>query len=240
MTMVPADREVEEAVAGPDGLLAGLAPGSILIQMSTIKPSTIHKLAPLAEAKGIRLIDAPVSMGQYVADAKLSIMVGGDPDVFAECRPIFEALGKDIFHVGPLGTGQAAKLVNNLISMTNAAVAAEGLLIGLKAGIDPDILHRVVQAGSGGSIAWRDKVPMMLEHAFQPEHNFSTDLAYKDVSLAVESANELQTPAMFGSLARELYNALRRAGRGSHHYSSVVTILEQLAGFDVCSQQTLE
>src|SRR5919202_173527 len=128
----------------PDGVLAGARPGTILVQMSTIKPSTIHKLAPLAAQKGVQLIDAPVSMGQKVAEAKLSIMVGGDRQLFQACRPIFEAMGTDIFHVGPLGTGQACKLVNNYISMTNAVVAAEGLLLGIKDGIDPETLYRVV------------------------------------------------------------------------------------------------
>jgi 3-hydroxyisobutyrate dehydrogenase-like beta-hydroxyacid dehydrogenase len=233
ITMVPADADVEQAVLGPNGLLEGLQPGTLLVQMSTIKPSTIHKLAPHAAAKGVRLIDAPVSMGQFVADAKLSVMVGGDDADFEACRPIFQAMAKEIFHVGPLGTGQAAKLVNNLMSMTIAAVSAEALLIGLKAGIHPDVLYKIVNAGSGGSVGWRDKVPMMLRHDFDPPMNFSTDLAYKDVSLAIESANELQTPAMFGSLARELYNVLRRQGHGKQHYSSIVTVLEQMAGIEV-------
>jgi 3-hydroxyisobutyrate dehydrogenase-like beta-hydroxyacid dehydrogenase len=230
--MVPADRHVEEAVLGPDGVLAGARPGTILVQMSTIKPSTIHKLAPLAAEKGVHLIDAPVSMGQKVAEAKLSIMVGGDVKLFQVCRPIFEAMGTDVFHVGPLGTGQACKLVNNYISMTNAVVAAEGLLLGIKAGIDPETLYRVVLTGSGSSVCWRDKVPMMIAREFEPDANFTTDLAYKDVSLAIESANELETPVMTGALARELYNALRRAGGNLQHYCAVVTVLEQLAGIE--------
>ena len=232
ITMVPADRDVEAAALGPNGVLAGLRPGTILIQMSTIKPSTIHKLAPEAAARGIRLIDAPVSMGQFVAEGKLSIMVGGDKATFEECRSIFDALGTEIFHVGDLGTGQAVKLVNNYISMANAVVAAEGLLLGLKAGLAPDVLHQVVMKGSGASVAWRDKVSMMLAHDFYPEMTFTTDLAYKDVSLAIDSANELQTPVLLGALARELYNAARRAGLGGAHYASVVKILEEMAGFE--------
>jgi 3-hydroxyisobutyrate dehydrogenase-like beta-hydroxyacid dehydrogenase len=230
ITMVPADRDVEVAVLGPDGALAGLRPGSTLIQMSTIKPSTIQKLAPEAAARGVRLIDAPVSMGQFVAEGKLSIMVGGDPAVFEQCRPIFEALGTDIFHVGELGAGQAIKLVNNYMSMAVAVVAAEGLLLGLKAGLASEVLHEVVLKGSGSSVAWRDKVPMMLAHDFYPDMTFTTDLAYKDLSLAIESANELQTPVMLGGLARELYNAARLSGLGSAHYASVVRVLEKMAG----------
>ncbi len=232
MTMVPADKDLEAAILGPDGVLAGARPGTVLIQMSTIKPSTVLKLAPLAAEKGVTLIDAPVSMGQKVAEAKLSIMAGGDLATFEECRPIFEAIATEIFHVGPLGTGQACKLVNNYISMTNAVVAAEGLLLGIKAGIDPETLYRVVLSGSGGSVAWRDKVPMMIARDFNPEANFTMDLAYKDVSLAIESANEIQTPAMTGALARELYNAARRSGRGQEHYSAVVTVLETIAGIE--------
>jgi 3-hydroxyisobutyrate dehydrogenase-like beta-hydroxyacid dehydrogenase len=227
---VPADRDVEAAVLGPDGVLAGLRPGTTLIQMSTIKPSTIHKLAPAVAARGVRLIDAPVSMGQFVAEGKLSIMVGGERAVFEQCRPIFEALGTDVFHVGELGAGQAIKLVNNYMSMAVAVVAAEGLLLGLKAGLAPEVLHEVVLKGSGSSVAWRDKVPMMLAHDFYPDMTFTTDLAYKDISLAIESANELQTPVLLGSLARELYNAARRGGLGAAHYASVVQVLEQMAG----------
>src|SRR5215212_4111984 len=134
MTMVPADRDVEAVVLGDDGVLPGLRSGSTLVQMATIKPSTIHKIAPFAAAKGVRLLDAPVSMGHFVADAKLSVYAGGDREVFEEIRPLFEAMGTDIMHVGPLGTGQACKLVNNYASMTNTIVAAEALLMGLKAG----------------------------------------------------------------------------------------------------------
>lgn len=232
MTMVPADRDVEAAVLGPDGILEGLRPGSILVQMSTIKPSTIHKLAPHAAAKGVRFMDAPVSMGHYVAEGKLSVYAGGDAETFELCKPIFEALGRDIMHVGPLGTGQACKLVNNLISMTNTLVAAEGLLLGLKAGLAPGVLYEVVKTGSGGSVAWRDKAAMMLARDFEPAHTFTTDLAYKDVSLAIEMANEVQSPTMFGGLARELYNVSRRQGAGGQHYASIVKVLEQLAGIE--------
>jgi 2-hydroxy-3-oxopropionate reductase len=240
MTMVPADRDVEAAVLGDDGVLSGLRSGSTLVQMATIKPSTIHKIAPFAAAKGVRLLDAPVSMGHFVADAKLSVYVGGDREVFEEIRPLFEAMGTDIMHVGPLGTGQACKLVNNYASMTNTIVAAEALLMGLKAGIDPDVLHRVVNTGSGGSVAWRDKVPMMLARNFEPQHTFTTDLAHKDISLAVEMAGELQSPVLLGSLAKELYNAARQRGQNKQHYCSAVTILEAMAGIVADGEVTKE
>ncbi len=232
ITMLPADRHVEAAMFGPDGAGPAMRSGSIWMQMSTIKPTTVQRLGARLAERGVRTVDTPVSRGGYVVQGKLSVFAGGDPATLEEVSDIHSAMATEILYCGPLGMGQATKLVNNILSMTNVAVAAEALLFGLKQGVEPATLYRVINAGSGASVAWRDRVPQMLRRDFEPEVRFYADLAFKDVGLAVELAHELGTPMPFNALSLELYNALRTTEGGTVHFAAVVKVLERMANME--------
>lgn len=229
ITMLPADAHVQAAMLGEHGAGPAMRRGSLWMQMSTIKPVTVQRIGAALAERGVRSIDAPVSRGARVVQGELSVFAGGDAATIDEVRDVLGAMATEILHCGPLGMGQAAKLVNNMLSMTNVAVAAEGLIFGLKQGLEAKTLYEVINAGSGASVAWRDRARQMLRREFEPEVRFYTDLAYKDVSLAIDAAQEIGAPMIFSGVARELYNALRTQGGGTKHYPAIVTLFERLA-----------
>ncbi|HJU28956.1 MAG TPA: NAD(P)-dependent oxidoreductase [Candidatus Binataceae bacterium] len=178
------DAQVEAVMCGADGVLAGARPGSIVAIHSTIRPATVHRLAARAAESGVIVIDAPVSGGARGAETRtLAFMVGGAADAVARCRPVFEASGKSIFHLGSLGAGMIAKLAHQVIICLNALAAHEGMLLAEKAGLDMKIMQDVVRAG-GASSRIADS---WVRHRPSPE---AGSLWYKDLALALEYAHE--------------------------------------------------
>src|SRR6476620_2238751 len=148
--LLPSSPHVEDAVLGSGGILDGMKPGSVLIDMSTIDPLVSKRVAEQVTARGFRMLDAPVSGGSVGArDATLTIMVGGPADVFAECRPILEAMGKNVIHCGDNGMGEVVKVVNNRSAGVSMAVVAEAYNIGIRAGADPKVMYEVISKSSG-------------------------------------------------------------------------------------------
>lgn len=233
ITMVPADAEVVHAVLGPGGVAETAPTGCIWLQTSTIKPGTVQRIASALAPRGVKALDCPVSRGGRVEQGELCVYAGGDERDLAAARPVLEAVASEIIHCGPLGMGQAAKLINNMLSMVNVAMAAEALVLGTKAGLNPKVLYDVVNAGNGASVAWRDRTPQMWQREFEPELPVYADVAFKDLSLAIETAQEVGAPTLMSGLARELYNALRSHGCGRRHYAAVVTVLERMANHTV-------
>ena len=237
ITMLPAPAHVEEVLAGPDGVIEGMAPGGTLIDMSSIDPGTTRRVGERAAARGLRMIDAPVSGAPPKArDGTLTIMVGGDADVLAACRPILEALGENIFHVGPLGTGEAVKLVNNLLAASHAAALGEALNIGVRFGLSPRVLYDVISTSSGDCWSLRTRMPYPDVLAASPANEdfapgFMTDLMYKDVGLALALARDVGAPTPIGELVEQLYGAARAQGHGRKDFS-VVARLYQQGGLD--------
>lgn len=230
ITMVPADEHVTQALLGPDGALHAMRPGATIIQMSTIKPGTLRGIAAEAEARGVRTLDAPISGGFRVATGELAIFVGGDPMLLEEHHGVLRALARAIHHVGDLGAGQAAKLVNNMLSQVGAVLVAEALVFARKAGLDTEKLYYAVQSGTGDSLAWRRRVPDMLGHAFEQEVRGKIDIAAKDLSLILSYGREIQAPTPLSAVAQQLYTACQARGDGELSSSAVVTIYEALAG----------
>lgn len=236
ITSLPSSPHVEEVLAGADGVMEGMAAGGTLIDMSTIDPGTTKRVAARAAARGLRMIDAPVSGAPPKArDGTLTIMVGGDPAVVADCRPILQALGTSIVHVGPIGAGETVKLVNNLIAAICMIGVAEAFNIGVRAGLDPRIMYAVVSKSSGDCWPLRTRLPYpgVLEAApanedFAP--GFMLDLMHKDVGLALEMAKSVDAPAPFGALAEQLYRAGRAQGYGRKDWSIVAKVIQQLSG----------
>ena len=229
ITMLPNSPDVELVALGRDGIIEGARPGLIFVDMSTISPILSQKVGQALAAKSVKMLDAPVSGGERGAiDGALSIMVGGDKSVFDAVRPIFQAMGKTITHLGPLGFGGFTKLANQIIVAVNLTALAEALTLAKKAGLDRDLTLTALAGGLAGSKCLDQKKPNYLAGTYNP--GFKIDLHFKDLGLIMESARALGVPLPATAVVQELFNALRVKGRGGLDHSGVITLLEDLAG----------
>jgi 3-hydroxyisobutyrate dehydrogenase len=238
ITMVTNSPDVEEVVAGPKGIFEGARKGLIIIDMSTIAPATTRTLAQMAQQKGAHFLDAPVSGGMQGAEnGTLTIMVGGEQDICEQVRPVFEAMGKkeNIYYVGPSGAGEVVKIANNMLTGTIAASTAEALVLGVKAGADLETMAKIISVSTGASWQLTNQFPLRaFNGSFQP--GFMTDLLHKDLGLALEMAAEQQTPVSMTALARQLFEMARANGYGKEDYTSLLKVLEKMAGIEVRSK----
>ena len=229
ITMVPADPQVEEAILGEDGVLAHAAPGTLVIDMSSITPQTSIKVAAAAREKGIRTLDAPVSGGEAGAvEAVLSIMVGGEADDFAEAKPLFDVLGTTVIHVGPAGAGQTVKAANQLIVAVNIQVVAEAVVFLENAGVDLPAALDVLAGGLAGSTVLNRKKANMIGREFAP--GFRIDLHHKDMGIVTAAARAVEAPLPVGSLVAQLVASARANGDGGLDHSALLRGVERLAG----------
>jgi 2-hydroxy-3-oxopropionate reductase len=229
ITMLPNSPDVEQVVLGPNGVIEGARRGMILADMSTISPIVSQKIGKALEAKGVAMLDAPVSGGEKGAiDGALSIMVGGDKGVFERVLPIFQAIGKTITLLGPLGFGGFTKLANQIIVAVNLTALAEALTLGKKAGLDRELLLTALAGGLAGSKCLDQKKPNYVSNTYNP--GFKIDLHYKDLGLIMDAARSLGVPLPTTAVVQELFSALRVKGKGGLDHSGVITLLEDLAG----------
>ena len=230
ITMLPNSPDVELVALGKDGIVEGARPGLIFVDMSTISPIVSQKVGQALAAKGVRVLDAPVSGGEKGAiDGALSIIVGADKPVFDAVLPIFQAMGKTITHLGPLGFGGFTKLANQIIVAVNLTALAEALTLARKAGLDRDLTLTALAGGLAGSKCLDQKKPNYLADTYNP--GFKIDLHFKDLGLIMESARALGVPLPTTAVVQELFSALRVKGRGGFDHSGVITLLEDIAGF---------
>ncbi len=231
-TSLPMPADVEKVVLGEDGILAGMAAGATIIDMSTNSPTMVRRLADKVKEKRVNFLDAPVSGGVRGArNATLAVMVGGDKEVYNKFEPLLKAIGSNVFHVGDSGAGNVAKLVNNMMAFINMLGAIEGLVLGAKAGMDPHTLWQVVKAGSGNSFLWESGGRAILRDRLLP--TFTAELACKDIGLASSLAEEFGVPLKMGALAQELLRQYRDAGFGKEDILATVKELEKQAGVTV-------
>lgn len=231
ISMLPASRHVESLYLGDEGLLAKLPAGTLVIDCSTIAPASALKVAQAAGARGVAMLDAPVSGGTAGAAAgTLTFIVGGDADVLERARPVFQAMGKNIFHMGANSAGQVAKLCNNMALGVIMAVTGEALALGAAHGLDAKVLSQMMAVSTGRS--WATEVcnpwPGVLENAPASRGytgGFGNDLMLKDLGLAVEAAMGVGATIPLGELARNLYALNKQAGRGGLDFSSVVKLV---------------
>ena len=229
VTMLPDSPEVEAVMSGPEGVLAGAAPGLLAIDMSTISPAVARRLAARAAEAGVGFLDAPVSGGEQGAIAgTLSIMVGGDREAFARAAPVFAALGRQVTYMGGPGHGQMTKLVNQVVGATTLAAVAEGVLLAERAGLDPEAVVQAVGAGAAASWMLREQAPRMQRRDFAP--GFMVRLQLKDLRLALEAAKQLGVPLPTTAVVHLLLNAVEAQGGGALGTQAIVTALEALAG----------
>ncbi len=235
ITMLPDGKAVHAVVLGSGGdcLLAGLARGSVLIDMSSSSPVGTRELGARLAERGIAMLDAPVSGGvRKAADATLSIMVGGDSELIARCRPLLEAMGKQIFLTGPLGSGHAMKALNNYVSAAGLAAATEAVLAGQRFGLDPKNVVDILNASTGMNNSTLNKFhQFILSRGFNS--GFSLDLMVKDLKTAVEVARATGSPAPFAEACLEAWSEAQASlGAGADH-TAVVRYWEKLAGTEL-------
>jgi 2-hydroxy-3-oxopropionate reductase len=232
ITCLPDSPDVEQVVLGPAGIIEGGHPGLTVIDMSTIAPAAALRIADELARQDIRWLDAPVSGGDIGAQqGTLSIMVGGDEAVFQDCLDLLRAMGKNIVHVGGNGTGQVAKVCNQIVAAGTIAAMSEALVLAAKAGAD---VARVVEAIRGGAArcwALEMRAPRILRRELDP--GFKACMQYKDLNIVLDAGKTYQVALPVTGTVRELYAAMMAAGRGELDSSAVVTVLEDLAHVQV-------
>ena len=229
ITMLPNHPQVEAVALGEGGVLATAAPGTLLIDMSTIRPETSIEVAKAGAAKGIRVLDAPVSGGQAGAEqAALSIMVGGDEADFAAAKPVFDTLGKTVVHVGPHGAGQVVKAANQLVVGGIYGLVAEAIVLLEASGVDPGTGLDVLAGGLAGSRILELKRKSMVERKFEP--GFRIDLHHKDMGIALAAARQSDVALPLTGLVAQLVAAGRAMGYGSLDHSALLKVVEELSG----------
>ena len=232
LSSLPHPAAVREAYLGPHGVLSSARAGTTLVDLSTVDPDTWKEIAHAAGERGLACLDAPVSGGPVeAATGGLVFLVGGEAAVVERCRPLFATLGNEIHHVGPLGAGQVVKIVNNVMTMGNVAVAAEAMVLGVKAGIDPQRLFDILSTSGGRSHHFLKRFPAVLAGDFAPR--FSVALSRKDLALAMHLAGSLGVPMLTTAIVRQVYEAAAAAGLDGQDMAAVTTLFERWAGVQV-------
>jgi 3-hydroxyisobutyrate dehydrogenase len=230
-TIVGFPADVREVVLGPEGVLAGARPGSVLVDMTTSEPSLAREIDEAARASGVTSIDAPVSGGDVGArNATLSIMVGGDAATVERLRPLFELLGTTIVHQGPAGAGQHTKMVNQILIATGMIGVCEALLYAYRAGLEPETVLASVSGGAAGSWSLTNYAPRILRGDYEP--GFFVEHFIKDMEIALAEARRLDLALPGLALAHELYLALRAQGAGRKGTQALVLPLARLSDVD--------
>jgi 2-hydroxy-3-oxopropionate reductase len=229
ITMLPDSPDVQTVALGEDGVFANAKPGLLYIDGSTIRPAVSADLAAEGAKRGIRVVDAPVSGGEQGAvDASLSIMVGGSPEDFAAARPVLEAVGKTVVHVGPPGAGQTVKAANQLIVAGTIQLVSEAIVFLEAHGVDMESAIKVLAGGLAGNAILDRKAAGMLARRFDP--GFRIDLHHKDLGIVQAAAREAGVVIPVGALVSQLVASLRAQGHGSLDHSALLLLVEQLSG----------
>jgi 3-hydroxyisobutyrate dehydrogenase len=234
LTSLPGPPEVEAVATGAGGLLEGIAPGGVWIDTSTSRPTLIRSLEPRFRAKGAHVLDAPVSGGKSGAESRnLAVMVGGERAVFERVRPVLDAFGDKVFYAGAIGAGCVAKLVHNMIGHSVRQAIAEGLTLGVKAGVEAEALWECIRRGALGRMSYlHEGVPRTV---FRGEYRptFSLALARKDIGLATELAREYQVPMPMTNLAEQIAIEAVNRGWADQDNNVVFRLQEEAAGVEV-------
>ncbi len=232
ITCLPTPQSVEEVVYSPDGLKGGWKRGDVYIDMSTNSPSTIRRIARDAQSGGVAVLDAPVSGGTGGAEkGTLTIMVGGEPAALEQVREILQTLGKKIFPVGDAGCGNIAKLVNNMIALACNSICAEGFVLGVKAGIDPQALFEIIQVSTGNNWSLQQYPNTVFRGNFEP--GFKIGLAFKDIGLALGLGQEYDVSLPVGMAVKKDLENLIQAGLTEKGVDAIFLPLEEAAGVRV-------
>ena len=232
ITMLPNSPHVKTAVTGPNGVIEGAKPGSIVIDMSSIAPAASRELAAALAAKGIEMLDAPVSGGEPKAiDGTLSVMVGGREAVFAKVKDVLLKMAASVVLCGDIGAGNVTKLANQIIVALNIAAMSEAFVLATKAGVDPERVFDAIKGGLAGSTVLNAKAPMVLQGNYKP--GFRIELHIKDLQNALDTAHESGVPIPLTSQVMEIMQALKVDGKQGEDHGGIIQFYEKLAGIKV-------
>jgi len=232
ITMLPNSPEVKEAVLGADGVLDGAAPGTILVDMSSIAPLASKEVSERAKEKGVVVLDAPVSGGEPKAvDGTLAIMVGGPQETFEKVKDILGVMGASVTLVGEIGSGNMTKLANQIIVALNIAAMSEAMVLAAKAGVDPEKVFQAIRGGLAGSTVLDAKMPLVLDGNFKP--GFRIELHIKDLANALDTAHEVGVPLPLSAAVMEVMQALKVDDKGADDHGGIIQFYEKLAKVEV-------
>jgi 3-hydroxyisobutyrate dehydrogenase-like beta-hydroxyacid dehydrogenase len=227
--MVETTAQAEAVIVGPGGIVDGAESGDVVLCASTIDPLAAKAMHGRLAEKGIAMLDAPVSGGETRAvSGELSVIVGGDPAVVEACRPIFDAFASRVFHMGPIGQGLAMKLVNNMLVQVGGVLAAEAMVLGAKAGLDPQAMVDVVRESTGMSVAFEMRAPRYIAGDFEP--GGTIDITLKDQDLQTAFARSLGVPLFLANLTVQIYEMARAEGLAKEDSAALVKVYERMAG----------
>ncbi len=236
VTCVSDTPDVERVILGEDGVIHGAKAGALVVDCSTISPKVTQEISAKLAEKKIHMLDAPISGGsEGAAKGTLSIMVGGDADQFARAIPVFQAMGKTITHIGPIGSGQIVKLVNQVLVVGNCLAMCEALLLAQAGGVDLNKTYEAISQGAAGSWMFTNRGPQIIKRDWRP--GFTVALQQKDLRLVLDAADELGVPLAGTSLIFNLYRTLEAQGLQEEGNHALVKALEHLAGFEVGTKQ---
>ncbi|KON26471.1 hypothetical protein AC481_07170 [miscellaneous Crenarchaeota group archaeon SMTZ-80] len=229
---LPSPSKVIDVVMGKNGVLEGLKEGGIIIDTSTIDPHSTKKIATTIKEKGIGMIDAPVSGGTLGAEnGTLSIMVGGEEKILNTCMDVLKVIGKNIYHVGEIGSGQVFKLINNMLVGINLIAVSEALVLAQKAGVNLNTLYEVIKTSSGNSWAFEIKAPSMLKKEFQP--GFKIWLQHKDLGLAMDMASSYGVPTPLLAYSYEIFKSAKALGLEDLDHSAIIRFAEKISEIEI-------
>ncbi len=237
ITMVPNSPNVRAAVFGENGLAEGMKNGeSVLIDMSSIDPVESKKIAADLEKLGVDMLDAPVSGGEPKAiDGTISVMVGGKKETFDKYYDLLMAMAGSVVYVGPIGSGNVAKLANQMVVAANIGIVAEALTFAKKAGTDPELVYQAIRGGLAGSTVMDAKAPMMLSGNYKP--GFRIDLHIKDLTNALNAAHAINMPVPMTAQMMEVMQELKNHGEGSCDHDDIVKYYERMTGVSIVKDQ---
>ncbi len=232
ITMLPNSPEVKAVILGPNGVIEGAQPGCIVADMSSIAPLASQQIAASLAAKGIEMLDAPVSGGQPKAiNATLSVMVGGKQEVFDRCVPVFKTMAASVVRVGNIGAGNVTKLANQVVVALNIAALSEAMVLAAKAGVEPDLVFQAIRGGLAGSTVMEAKAPLMLDRKFNP--GFRINLHIKDLANALDTSHEVGAPLPLTASVMEILQTLKHDGCGDSDHGAIVRYFEKLARIEL-------
>lgn len=238
VTMLPNSPHVKEVVLGENGVIEGAKEGLVVIDMSSIAPLVSREIHAELAKKGIKMIDAPVSGGEPKAiDGTISVMVGGEKEVFDACYDVMDAMAGSVVYTGEIGAGNITKLANQTIVALNIAAMSEAYILATKAGVDPELVYQAIRGGLAGSTVLDAKSKMVMDRNFEP--GFRIDLHIKDLGNVLDTAHEVGAPLPLTSSVMEMMQALKVDGLGQKDHSSLVKYYEKLANAEVVRHEDL-
>jgi 3-hydroxyisobutyrate dehydrogenase-like beta-hydroxyacid dehydrogenase len=235
VSMVDTTLQAEEVIIGRGGFIEGAQPGDVVVSMSTIDPVALKRMYGILASKGVDLIDAPVSgMEKGARTGTLKAFVGGEASALEKARPVLGAMASEIVHLGSIGQGTVMKLVNNMMCQVGWVVAAEALVLGAKAGLDPQTMFEMISNATGNSVAFQYLAPRAIARDFA---GIRLDITFKDMELQTQLAKSLGVPLLLGNMAQQVYQMARAAGLGSEDGVAIVKVYEQMAGTSLAAKK---